>query len=135
MKKKYIWVCLVFVVLLSACAPKKAGDIETKIFNLESDFKENYQLWVDMKADGSIQYKEYVTDLKSVATKFNSIGDKAKLSSYKKLLSEEDQTIYETYRLLSKDIKSMATAIHKKNYEEADKIYQGILDTEENLKE
>jgi hypothetical protein len=121
--------------ILTACGGNKAGDIDTKIYNLETDFKKNYQLWVDMKADGAVQHKEYATDMKEVGNKFKSLGNTAKTSTYKKLLSVEDQKIYEEYRVLGDDIYKVGTALYKKNYTEADKIYQSVLEKEEALKE
>lgn len=136
MKKWKILLLLLLVAgVMTACSSKKEGDIETKIFNLEADFKENYQLWVDMKADGSIQYKEYALDIKSVGSKFKSIGNKANLSSYKKLLSQEDQTIYKTYGGLGGKIHDLGHALYYGKKEKAKELYDEILDAEEKLKE
>ncbi|GHU37731.1 hypothetical protein FACS1894193_06020 [Bacilli bacterium] len=134
-KMKIVILLVMSIVILTACSSKKVGDIDTKIYNLEQDFKKNYQLWVDMKADGAVQHKEYATDMKDVGNKFKSLGNTAKTTSYKKLLSDEDQKIYETYRLLGDDIYKVGYALYKKDYTEADKIYQSVLEKEEALKE
>lgn len=135
--KKWLTMLLVFVVVvLAACsAPKKEGDIEDHIFNLESDFKKNYQLWVDMKADGSIQYKEYALDIKSAGSKFKHLGNTAKGTNYKKYLSKEDQTIYETYRVLGPRIYDLGYALYYDKKDQAKLIYEEILEAEETLKE
>lgn len=123
----------------AGCAKNSAkvdnGDIDKKIYNLETDFKETYQLWVDMKSMGEITNKEYVKDLKKVAADFKSTGNKAKTSSYKKLLTEEDIKIYETYRLLSDDIKDLSKFIEKKKFVEANDLYEQIIQAEDDLKE
>lgn len=134
-KWKIVLIFFMAVLVFTGCASKKAGDIDTKIYNLEQDFKKNYQLWVDMKADGAVQHKEYATDMKDVGNKFKSLGNTAKTTSYKKLLSDEDQKIYEAYRLLGDDIYKVGYALYKKDYTEADKIYQSVLEKEETLKE
>ena len=135
MKKSYVLFCLGFIFLLSACSEKKEGDIDARIYSLETEFKENYQLWVDMKSDGSIQQKEYALDIKSVGNKFKSIGNKAKTSTYKKMLSEQDQSIYETYRLLGSDIYDMGYALYYGKKDTAQERYTEILEVETNIKE
>lgn len=134
-KGRIVFLFFMALIFLTACASKKAGDIDTKIYNLEQDFKKNYQLWVDMKADSAVQHKEYATDMKEVGNKFKSLGNTAKTSSYKKLLSAEDQKIYEEYRVLGDDIYKVGYALYKKDYKEADKLYQSVLEREETLKE
>ncbi|EOL44740.1 hypothetical protein RV11_GL002489 [Enterococcus phoeniculicola] len=134
--KKFSWViCLLFVFLLVGCSQKKDGEIDSRVYKLETDFKENYQLWVDIKADGSIQYKEYALDIKSTGSEFKRIGNLAKTSTYKKMLSEGDQEIYETYRLLGKDIYDVGYNLYYGKKEEAKKLYEKILNEEEKLKE
>lgn len=126
---------LLFVVVLSACNPNKEGDISDTLFTLESNFKDNYQLWVDMKTDGSIQYREYALDIKEVGLKFKTIGDTASLASYQKDLSEEDRLIYETYRQLGGRIYDLGHELYYGKKEEAKQIYAEILAAEESLKE
>lgn len=145
---KRIWKVLmcISIVFITGCTPVGQGNggsgetvavvkVEKKIVKLEAEFKENYQLWVDIKANGYIECKDYVKDMKSVATTFNCLGNKAKASGYKKHLNEEDQKIYETYRVLSDDIKDLAKMIQKNQYESAKELYQKILDAETELKE
>ncbi|ALS00161.1 hypothetical protein ATZ33_01835 [Enterococcus silesiacus] len=130
--------CVFFVLILffAGCSSKaNEGDLDKKIYNLETSFKETYQLWVDMKNMGEIKNKEYPKDLRKVATDFKIIGDKAKLSSYQKLLSEEDKMIYETYRQLSPEIKELARTIEKSSFEQAKTQYELILEKEEGVKE
>ncbi|WP_339099710.1 hypothetical protein [Candidatus Enterococcus lemimoniae] len=135
---KKITLCIVFASLLffTGCSSKaNEGDLDKKIYDLETSFKETYQLWVDMKNMGEIKNKEYPKDLRKVATEFKIIGDKAKLSSYQKLLSEEDKMIYETYRQLSSEIKELAKTIEKSKFEQANTQYELILEKEEGVKE
>lgn len=135
---KKITLCIFFVSILffTGCSSKaNEGNLDKKIYDLETSFKETYQLWVDMKNMGEIKNKEYPKDLRKVATDFKIIGDKAKLSSYQKLLNEEDKLIYETYRQLSPAIKELARTIEKSNFELAKTQYETILEKEEGVKE
>lgn len=137
MRKKILKLLLLglLVFLISACSKNKEPDIETKIFNLESDFKETYQLWVDMKGMGEIKNKEYPKDLRKVASEFKSVGERAKSSGYKKLIDKDEQKLYETYRLLSADIKELAKSLERSKYDQALERYNDIVAKEEKLKE
>ncbi|SJZ35850.1 hypothetical protein SAMN02745116_00002 [Pilibacter termitis] len=135
MKKSSLFFFFSFCLLLTACGKPKAGDIDSRVYNLETDFKENYQLWTDMKADGAIQQKEYALDLKKVGNKFKSIGATARGSAVKKLLSEDDQKIYTTYEELGKQIYDVGYALYYGKKEEAKKLYDEIQQKEEQLKE
>ncbi|MGX7263940.1 hypothetical protein [Enterococcus crotali] len=135
---KKLTLCILFIsiLLFTGCSGKaNEGDLDKKIYDLETNFKETYQLWVDMKSMGEIKNKEYPKDLRKVATDFKIIGDKAKLGSYQKLLSKEDKMIYETYRQLSPDIKELARTIEKSNFEQAKTQYEMILEKEDEVKE
>ena len=137
MKKFLVFVFSISCFMgLAACdPPSRANDINAKVFNLENDFKENYQLWVDMKADGATPYKEYALDLKTVGHQFESIGKNARNSNIAQFLSEEDKRIYANYQMLGKKIYELGYALYYGKQDQAQNLYKEIAILEEEWKE
>lgn len=133
---KKLGVLLVFIpfLFLTGCAEKKAGEMDDALYSLESDFKVNYQKWVDIKADGSVQYAEYALDIKAIGHQFEALGNRAASAAMQKKLSAEDKEIYATYKVLGKQIYQVGHDLYYNKREEAKTTYQAVLDKEEELK-
>lgn len=143
LKNKKVWILVgllvVFVIILlialQQCSRDGEMDKGTKPAKIETDFRQSYAAWSDLKLNGDLCQAAYVKELRQVETDFNAIYKRAKAANVWDGLSEADQRIYTAYGDVGTKLGVMNTAIEKQDYPKAKRLLAEILEVEKGVKQ